>query len=423
MNKKYSDILWIAGGQLIGLLSNFLFLKLLTTHLAISEYGYYTLLMSVLLFIRQIVYDPFSIIAAKEAAIKDNLDSNSNFSIQITRYVTDKLFAYIFLIFAMISIIALIVCEIKHLGIYLIIGAIYLGANGAQGVYLNIFNAMGERKWASIGVISDSFVKLILVAAVIFIFDSSAATIIHAVAISSFLVFLWTRNIAIRFSNLLLIDANQKLRSAKHLFILSLPLIAPCILIAVKGVGDKVFMAYFIGIEELAAYNVLLLIGFIPMVLMIGVFQTYAGPYIYKLTATNSFQKTSINYILKIIFIILILIIFWIIISLIFSDFIFVILSSFNYLKYSHFLPYFVLAGALSGISGLLNIGVIGAFKSKIVGNLMLSSILSGMLVLIILIAMYGFEGGVAGLIISNLIMLLIFGTSLLLKKKSRQNI
>lgn len=378
--------------------------------------------MAVLLFIRQIVYDPFSIIAAKEAVLNDSIDSNSNCIMQTTRYITDKLFIYNLLFFAILSIVGMIVFKINNLSIYLIMGAIYLGANGAQGAYLNLLNAKGERKWAAIGVISDSFVKLILVAAVVFIFDSSAATIIQAVAISSFLVFLWTRNIAIRFSNFLFMDASQKLRSAKHLFILSLPLIAPCMLIALKGVGDKAFMAYFIGVEELAAYNVLLVIGFIPMVLIIGVVQTYVGPYIYKLTAAKSLRKTSINYALRIIFIILIFTTLSIIISLMLSDIIFITLSSAEYLKYSHFLPYFVLAGALSGISGLLNIGVVGAFKSKIVGTLMLSSILSGMLVLIILIAMYGFEGGVAGLIVSNLIMLLIFGISLLLKK-TRQNI
>jgi O-antigen/teichoic acid export membrane protein len=198
--------------------------------------------------------------------------------------------------------------------------------------------------------------------------------------------------------------------------LLSLPLFAPTLLIALKGVGDKVFMASFIGVEELAAYNVLLQLGFIPMMLIVGVIQTYVSPDIYKLASGESGdQKETVLYINRIILKILFISAAAIGASLLLSDILFKILVGVEYFIYAKFLPYFVMAGALAGMSGLLNVGVIGAFKPKIVGLLMFASVLAGLTIFMISIVMYGFEGGIAGLVISNFVMVLIFGASILL--------
>ena len=132
-------------------------------------------------------------------------------------------------------------------------GVIYLGSNGAQGIYLNILNAIGQRKWASIGIIADSFIKLTLVAAILNIYESNAFTVIHAIAISSLLAFFLMRQFCKKFSSQLPMNENQRVESTKMLLYLSLPLVAPSLLTALKGASDKVLMAFFIGVEELAA--------------------------------------------------------------------------------------------------------------------------------------------------------------------------
>jgi hypothetical protein len=83
--------LWITGGQIVGLLNNFLLLKILTVNLSMSAYGYYALWMSIMLFIRQIIYDPISIILAKESVGKKCLGMDKTCSFQIARNVTDRL--------------------------------------------------------------------------------------------------------------------------------------------------------------------------------------------------------------------------------------------------------------------------------------------------------------------------------------------
>jgi O-antigen/teichoic acid export membrane protein len=415
VKKKISDILWISGGQIFGLLSNFLLLKLLTNNLGISEYGYFTLFMAVLLFVRQATYDPFSIIAAKEAVTKNFLISGRYCSLQVTRYATDRLFICLLSFVATLPLLEQVAHVNKNVALYIAAGVIYLGANGAQGIYLNILNAIGVRKWASIGIMLDSFVKLSLVSVVFTISNNGIAATIIAVAFSSFLVFVGVRYISKKFSSSLLMESNEIFASVKSLFFLSLPLFFPALLTALKGVSDKVFMVLFIGVEELAAYNVLLQIGFIPMMLTIGVIQTYITQNIYKLTAVKCIhQKEVVIYIGKICLYILLFMCIVVGMSLIFSDLVFGILVGDEYLKYAKHMPYFILAGTLSGIAGLMNIGVIGAFQTKIASFLMFFAILFGLIIFSISIAIYGFEGGVAGLIFSNLIMIIFFGSALL---------
>lgn len=57
-------------------------------------------------------------------------------------------------------------------------------------------------------------------------------------------------------------------------------------------------MASFICVEELAAYGVLLQLGFIPMMLIVGVIQTNVSQDIYKLTSGEKYdQKKTVAYI------------------------------------------------------------------------------------------------------------------------------
>jgi O-antigen/teichoic acid export membrane protein len=209
-------------------------------------------------------------------------------------------------------------------------------------------------------------------------------------------------------------NLSDKKIAGKNLILVSLPFFIPSLLTALKGAGDKISMAFYIGVEELAAYNILLQIGFLPMMLFIGVIQTYLSPQIYKLTAVENLnRKEVISYLGKVVFKILILASIMIIASDVLSELIFGILVGVEYLNYSKFLPYFVLAGAFSGISSLLNIGIIGALKSRSVGILMSISILSGLLIFIVFIEGFGFEGGIAGLVFSNMVMMTIFGGAL----------
>jgi O-antigen/teichoic acid export membrane protein len=417
------DILWIISGQVAGLANNFILLKILTVNLSMSEYGYFTLWVSIMLFVRQVLYDPLSIVSAKESVGSDFLGLNGVSGLQMIRYITDRLVIFFMAICSILIIFQWIVNENLSINYYLIMGLIYLAANGAQGIYLNILNIIQERKWASLGITLDSFAKLILVIILFKLYEKNVDSAIFAVAISSFFVFVIVRNICKKMYIPVKISARNEIVTAQQLIKMSLAFLAPTLLIALKGIGDRLFMVAYIGVEELAAYNVLLQLGFIPMILIIGVIQTYTSSQIYKMASNEmTGQRNTIKFLSTLITKIISISLGLVFCSYILSNEVFGVFVSFEYAHYSHFLPYFVIAGIFAGVAGLLNVGAIGAFKAKLVGFLMFGSVLVGLIVQMMSIALYGFEGGVIGLIASNFTMILIFMSALWLIPLKNKN-
>lgn len=413
MLKTGKDFLWIASGQIAGLLNNFLLLKLLTSSLSMAAYGYYALWMSILLVARQSIYDPLSIISAKETRT-NFLGTEGLSSLQIVKHLTDKVAACLLLFCVIFVILEYVLFQGIPAGMYVLAGVIYLVSNGAQGIYLNIFNILRERKLAAAGIAADSFIKMLFVILALSVFESSLFVVICAAAVSSLVTFICVRHVSNRLYVPVEISRSDRLAVIKNLFILSLPFVAPTLLVALKGVGDKIFMTAFIGVEEFAAYNVLSQIGFIPMMLIIGVIQTYVSPNIYKITSSGTAaKKNTIIYLGKIIFISLSLSVVTILFSLFFSNSVVKLFVGVEYLNYSRYLPYFIAAGAFAGIAGVLNVALIGALEPKLVGLLMLFSILLGLITLAILILAFGFIGGIVGLVLANLILVLLYALAL----------
>ena len=84
------DLYWIIGVQAVSLLANFFLLKLLTSGLAIEDYGYLVLWTSMLLFFRQILYDPISIIAGKKSIDQNFLGVESLSGFTVIKYISTK---------------------------------------------------------------------------------------------------------------------------------------------------------------------------------------------------------------------------------------------------------------------------------------------------------------------------------------------
>jgi O-antigen/teichoic acid export membrane protein len=406
------DIAWIAGGQIVGVLSNFLLLNILTDSLTVSAYGYFTLWVSVVLFARQIIYDPVSIVAAKEAAVSSAVDGLKLNYFNLIGFLTDRLMSGLLLIGLSSLICEVVFFESMLTGMSILSGCIYLSANGAHGIYINLLNALKLRGWAALGITADSFVKVSMVILIFSLIDCSFAAAAQAVAVSSLLVFVIMQRVGLRFVRSHLVSADKQWLPAKQLIVLSLPLVAPSILTALKGIGDKVFMASFVGIEQLAAYNVLLQLGFIPMMLIVGVIQTYVSPNIYILSARGDAidRRKLLVYLKSIVMRISIVSLLAVMAAVLLSDAIFKSAVGFKYVEYGKYLPYFVLAGSLSGIAGLLNLTAIGVLKSNRVGIVMFLTVLIGLILSMVVIAVSGFIGAVIGLIFSNLFMLFVFG-------------
>jgi O-antigen/teichoic acid export membrane protein len=411
INKINKDILWIGLGQIVSLGSNFALLAVLTNQLNLTNYGYYSIWLSLLLFVRQILYDPLSIVAAKDVALTDIDEVRYRDYFQILNFATDILLKSLFLIYLLVIFAQFISLEAIEYFLYLSLGLMYLVSNGAQGVYVNFLNVLRFRGQAAIIVASDGLVKLVLVIFFINLFHDPLQGALFGVATSAFFTYFFYRWKITSFGNFGKLHDKKYSIKAKDWFVASLPLVTPIILIALRSSADKWLMARIVGVEDLAAYSVLLQLGFLPLVMIIGVFQTYLSPEIYKMTnlMKREGREIFISWINKILIKITMFSIICTLIAYFLSSYIMTLIVGVDYLPYATFLPLFVLSGALFSMSAIICVAVIGFFGSRVVGYLMCLNVLTGLLCTFGLLQLSGFEGGVIGLLVSSLLSLVIY--------------
>jgi len=257
---------WIGFSQFALLLSNFILLKLLSSELSVIEYGQYALVMSIALFVRQVLYDPFSIVIAKETgAAPGKLCEN----LYITRVIANRIAAGLLLGGLLIIVCIYIAADSHHLSALLACGVVYVCANGAQGFYINIFNSVAERRPASIISVFDYFVKIIVICLAFWLIGKSLIFTIFSMsvcAVISIAIFMAYINIRCVCSEEFIANKNiliKKIVSMSWLFVL------PTLLLGLKGIGDRWMLASYLGVSDLAGYSVLLQIGYSPMVLFL----------------------------------------------------------------------------------------------------------------------------------------------------------
>ncbi len=206
--------------------------------------------------------------------------------------------------------------------------------------------------------------------------------------------------------------ANESLGvSVNQIVLTSLPFILPTTLVAVRGIGDRWLLASFLGISDLAGYTVLLQIGFSPMILLFGMIQTFLSPKIYSygsLMESRDLKKLKIfmNKILIFILIGTIIACFGVIFT---AEFVFDYLVGGNYHNLVNYLPYFVIAGGFSAAAGILQVAIIGVFKSQDAGKLVVITLLISLVCVVCCIYLAGFTGAVGGLLMSSCLTFLVY--------------
>jgi len=408
---KNKDIKWIGLNQLFLLISNFLLLKLLTNGLDIEEFGYYSLCLTVIIFTRQVIFDPISIVIGKK--IGANALSPYEVSIGFTtiRLITDRLFIYSLAI-GFISLLFSILIDRLLIGVVVFCCFLYLPSNGAQGIYFNGLNFIKKRMHAALFSILDSILKLFFVFLALQFHQSNIAYVFIGISCGALIVLTRARSyIKHHYSNAT-DDANMAMRST---LLLSLPLLIPTLLTSFRSVGDRWILASFTGVEELAAFSVLLQIGYAPMLLFIGIIQTYVSPKIYNLSATKHEYniKQLKNFIEKLFAAILIFTAFAAIATVSSSNLILLAFTGDNYRHFSPYLPLFVIAGAITALSAILHVAVIGVCETRVVGRLMTLAVLLSTGIAVPLIVYFGFVGATLSLLFGGVATAILYWLAL----------
>jgi O-antigen/teichoic acid export membrane protein len=408
------ELFWIVSGQAISLVGNLLLLKILTTHLSMDVYGFYTLWMACFLFIRQALYDPFSMVAAKEVIHKRVVSHGGAEIFSAIEYANKRFFVFLFVLVLLAAIVEGALHQDLYIVLYGLAGGGYILANGAHGVIVNVLNALRDRQAAAWGVAIDAGSKILLVALFISYVDDDLSAVLVLIAASTIASFLFFRRIAANRFARSAMESRQPKFVFSQIMLMSLPLVVPTIVAALRGLTDKIFVMSFVGPAELAAYNVLLQIGFLPVVLLIGVLQTYSGPTVYALTARTGVDGgEAFLYVRSLIVKLIGFASFAVVMAHVFGDLLFNVFVGNEYRNYSVWLPLFVAAGTMAGVYGILTVAVIGVFDTRHSGALVMASTLVGISIQAVATFSFGFDGAVVGLIASGLVMSIILGGAL----------
>jgi O-antigen/teichoic acid export membrane protein len=411
MLEKIHGAIWIGGSQMALLVSNLLLLKLLTSRLNVSDFGYYSLCMSIVLFARQVIYDSFSMVIAKNCSSNISDERKLSLGFEVVRYFTDRVGVLIFFAGALFFISNYYLAANDKLAVAFFLCSVYLLANGAQGIYFNVLNSIGDRKSASLFAMTDSILKLALAFLFLNLIQGSLSSALQSISIGA----LFVLGIIRKFVRAEISRDEAPVLNIKYAvhenLVICLPLLLPALLNAFRSIGDRWMLAAFMGVDELAIYSVLLQLGYFPLVLIFGVAQTYIGPDVYRLCR---FQNRIDYVMLKrlVLGILLATTSFSIVsggVALMLADFVFDILVGSEYKIFSGYLSSFVVAGSFAAGAGLLQLVVFGLFDTRIASKLIAVSIGFSLVVAFVLIYTLQFVGAIVGLVLAGLIPLLIF--------------
>jgi O-antigen/teichoic acid export membrane protein len=414
MIKNFYGLIWIILSQAILLIVNILLLRILTLQLTVADYGFYALCLTIVLFLRQVIYDPFSMVIAKEASVRSSRGDKPTTDFLIAKYAIDRLSLFFIIAVIFIFFFGYAYLRVNNYAIALFICSLYLLSNGAQGLYINILNSIRERKVAAIFSIIDSLTKLILVLTCIALIGDQANDILGSIAIGASVTF-WMMRHYFNKRFIKKYSTNGINNDFYKLFSMSLPIFFPSILNSLKSVGDRWILASLIGLDELAAYSVLLQIGYFPIILILGVVQTYIAPKIYQL-CKNENSAYLRSFLIKLILTTFILSVLVTLIAYIFSDIVFKIFVGENYAHYSVFLPIFALAAAISAGAAIMQNVIFGYFDTRISSIIIMISNIVGILILLILTYLYKFNGAIIGLALIGLMSFLTFSIVIISK-------
>jgi O-antigen/teichoic acid export membrane protein len=415
MSKNFYGLMWIILSQVILLVVNLLLLRILTQQLSVADYGFYALCLTIVLFLRQVIYDPFSMVIAKEASVRSSRGDKPTTEFLVARYAIDKISLIIIIAGILIFFISYFYLHVNNYAFAFIICSLYLLSNAALGLYLNILNSIRERKSAAIFIIIDSLTKIILVLTFIVLIGAQANDILISIAIGSCVTFLIMRY----YFNKIFINVKTSTsginRDFYKFFLMSIPVFFPSILNSLKSVGDRWTLATWIGLDELAAYSVLLQIGYFPIILILGVIQTYIGPRIYQLCKNDNSEDLR-HFLIQIILATFLFSVLVASIAYISSDIVFKIFIGENYRYYSVFLPVFTVAASISAGAAIMQNVIFGYFNTKTSSMIIIYTNIIGIIISLILSYLYKFTGAAIGLGLISLISFLAFSIIIIIK-------
>lgn len=405
------DIIWIVASQIVSLATSFMLLYMLTHTLSVNSYGLYTLWFGIAIFVRQVLYDPLSYVLVKECSALLGSQTQLSKELSAIRATFQNLTVLLISIAVLLAVIFFVADALKDINVLIVSGVIFVALNATQGIFLALLNITSNRKAFGLFTMFDAFAKLALATLVLLLFERTLFNYLFALCLAT-LISCTAINVYLRKKSFTVNPEQFHLVSfLKRKLLTALPLFLPTTLVAFKGVLDKWMLAAYIGVADLAVYNVLLQIGYSTMLISFGMIQTYVAPRIYQLCSSdsnNSFKEVR-KFLIKLFLILSSFSFIAIFLALIFGNYLFLHFMPPAYREFAYLLPWFVAAGGLTAAANILYLVVIGTFDSTKAATITNISVVFSVIVIFSAVSFMGFVGSIFGLILSSAITLITY--------------
>ena len=248
----------------------------------------------------------------------------------------------------------------------------------------------------------DAFLKITFVLILIRIFGANEVAVISDYCLSLLIVIisqLITLNMSREKEN-----GSKRVGSewAKKIWTFSWPFSIFGIFTWVQQSSDRWSLEHFVTVGDVGQYAVLFQIGYMPIVLAVGIISSYLGPILYQRSGThkNQWKDVSVhNLTYKVVYITLALTAIVFATTLIAHNLIFELLVSSQYRSKSNLLPWMVLSGGVFAASQILAMKFISEMRSKELTTVKVLTSIFGTALNVISVTIAGLDGAVLGLL------------------------
>jgi len=395
MNK---ELIFVILSQIVGLVISIVFVKLASHYMSVSEYGVYSLALSIAAFIALFPFSSFDQAIGRYISVYHSENTYA-------KNYTNILFLYMILV-VLLSLATLVVHPlIKNLiprdilNIFYIL-IIFTILNILKTMLLQIENFNRNRKIVLCLRIFEGILRIVLLIAVIYYSYLTAYKILF-ISCAIFLVDI-TLLVILRRKDLVFqgLSLNLLKINFQNFYHFSTPLLIWAVFSWIQLYSTTWFLQYFTSMKEVGYFNLLNTIALIIPTQLVGIIGAFIVPIMYQKEEFHkgyTREKTKeITFYLSILLGLITIFLFF------FHSFVVGILSSSKYLTYSWMLPYLFLASSISSIAALWTYEFFVYKKTK---QLLLPQILPSVLSIIacyFLIPHYGIEGVMYVLILTS---------------------
>lgn len=391
--KTNKELLLVILSQLVGLFSSVIFMKLVSRYALVSEYGIYSLALSIAALVALFPFTSFDQAIARYLHLYHEANSYA-------KNYTNILFLY-GLMLAVILLLALIFFPFSEgyvsKEIFLIL-SLFSILNIYRNTILQIENFNRNRICVLNSKIFEGIGRILLLLLVIYFYKITAVNIL---LISALIFFV---NIMVMFyvrKNALVIDGLDFVllkENFKHYYKFSLPLLIWTFFSWLQLYATAWFLQYYRSLEEVGYFTLINTIAMIVPTQLIGIIGAFIMPIMYQREhEQKGYTKMKVREItryLGLLFISISVFLFF------FHDPIIELLSSEKYTLYGSLLPYLFLASSLSSIAAVWTYEFFVYERTKELLFAQIMPSLIGILSSYIFVPKFGVTGSVSSLLI-----------------------